>query len=73
MGQERKGRELGMRLVERIKSGEFPKNHLMNHGEDFTGGSEELLVYELDCYMSSCGHAMMEWRMAQKGCAYFGF
>ena len=73
MKSESRGWELGTQLVERIKSGEFPKNHLMNHGENFTGGSEELLVYELNRYMGSCGHAMKDWRLAQKGCTYLGY
>ena len=73
MRQEKRGQELGAKLVERIKSGEFPKNHLMNHGENFTGGSEDLLVYEFDRYMCSCGHAMMNFRLAKKGCIYLGY
>ena len=73
MKQASRGWELGKRLVEQIKNGEFPKNHLTNHGEEFTGGPEELLVYEMNRYMSSCGHAMMEKRLAQKGCTYLGF
>lgn len=73
MKQISKGRELGKQLVEQLKNGDFPKNHLSNHGKNFTGGREELLVYEMNRYMSSCGHAMMENRLAQKGCTYLGF
>lgn len=73
MKQASRGRELGECLVEQLTSGEFAKNHLPNHGDDFTGGPEKLFLYEMNRYMSSCGHAMMERRLSQKGCTYLGF
>ena len=73
MSTESKGRELGMQLVERMKAGTFPKNHLTNHGEDFTHGSEGLLIYALKRRMGSCGYVMMEKRLQKKGCMYLGY
>ena len=67
------GLELGKQLVAQIHAGTFPKNHLVNHGEEFKGGPEELFIYEMSRYMGSCGHAMMENRLSQKGCTYLGF
>lgn len=72
MKTESRGRELGSYLVKRIEDGTFKKNHLPNHGDDFTHGSEELLVYKMNRYMGSCGHAMMEKRLENKECVYFG-
>ncbi len=67
------GLQIGRQLVMEIRTGEFPKNHLINHGEEFKGGPEELFVYEMSRYMGSCGHAMMENRLLKKGCTYLGF
>ncbi len=47
MKSESRGWELGTQLVERIKSGEFPKNHLMNHGENFIAGAIRTLSSSL--------------------------
>lgn len=67
--------ELGLytdELVERMEDGRLVKDHLINHGEDFTGGPEQLALEKFITYISSCGYVLMETRLQKEGVAYYG-
>lgn len=55
-----------------IEKGAIPKNHLTNHGKDFTGGAEQLAREAFVRYEGSCGRKLMQLRLKEKGCKYIG-
>ena len=59
-------------LLTRMKDSTFPKDYLVNHGVDFTGGPEQLSRERFGTYISSCGYLLMEDRIKKEEAAYHG-
>lgn len=59
-------------LIERLKNGQFPRYNLPNHGEDFSGGPENLAREKFISYMGSCSHMIMRMNTDELRCRYYG-
>lgn len=56
----------------KLQNGTFKKDHLPNHGENFTGDLENLAKQAFEKYEGSCGRMLMRIRLDKKGCRYIG-
>ena len=72
MCNSEQGAKLGRSLCERIKAGTFKKDFLTNHGDDFTGGQEELVLWQFNRYISSCAYYLLKKHQDERGVLYEG-
>lgn len=59
-------------FVERIEDGMIPKRHLINHGEDYTKGPEDIACMRFNRYLGSCGYQLMRYRIETEARIYRG-
>lgn len=70
--EREEGKNAAESLVQRLIRGEFPEKCLANHSIDFTGGPEQLARVAFNHYLGSCGYALMQRRLEEKGSSYHG-
>lgn len=61
-----------MKFVERIADGTIQKNHLVNHGDNFTKGPEGIARMRFNRYIGSCGYQLMRHRIETEARIYRG-
>ena len=59
-------------FLKRIEDGTIQKNHLVNHGEDFTKGPEGIACMRFNRYIGSCGYQLMRHRIETEARVYRG-
>lgn len=59
-------------LVLRLKEESFEKFYLPNHGNNFTGGPEDLARIRFNKYIGSCTHAVIHLKTNNLECEYSG-
>lgn len=64
--------ERAKKFVERVADGKIQKNHLINHGEDFTKGPEGIACRRFNRYIGSCGYQLMRHRIETEARIYRG-
>ena len=68
-----KGHVCGVQFLTALKSGALKKECRPNHGNDFTGGQEELHKARFCNYVSSCASILMDERLkASSRRGYYG-
>lgn len=70
INNQSKGYKLGVDLINRINNGQFEKDHLPNHGTQFTGGAERMSLERFHQYLYSCTYYLITQRLEKEEYMY---
>lgn len=59
-------------FIKKIMDGTIPKRFLINHGEDYTAGAEDIACVRFNRYIGSCSCLLMNNRIEKETKIYHG-